>query len=146
MVLWIQFKSYIQEISKIQHGERQNTAPQVVQPVPTRFLHFEVNCYNVGQCATQHLQALLRSLELLAYCEQLEVRVGRQASRYHLPAPTKQKLLLLFKDNLDFILHKTVVTILTGAMSCQLPKSNQQINSVLLPWKAVTPLYQECSF
>lgn len=97
-----EFKTYVQEMSKKQHSARQNTAPWVVQQVPTQFLHFEVNCYNVRQHAAQHLQALLRNWELLAYCEQLEVRVGEKAPRYHLPAPTTWKLRLLFKGNLDF--------------------------------------------
>lgn len=39
-----------------------------------------------------------------------------------------------------FILYKTVVTTPVGAMNCQLPKSNQQINGVLPQQKAVTPI------
>lgn len=47
--------------SRVEHIAGQNMALQVVQQVPTQFLHFVVDCYNVKQHAAQHVQALLRS-------------------------------------------------------------------------------------
>lgn len=87
------------------------------------------------RCAAQPLWALFRSPVLLVYWEQLEARAGGQASRYRLPPSSNYTGTSAFIQGELGLLSMAPA----GAMSCQLPKRDQQINRALLQWEPVTP-------
>lgn len=78
-------------------------ALQVVQQIPTQFLHFVVNCYNVRQHAAQHVQVLLRSCWLTVsswrwgLCKYQDIISPLQLNSY-----SYRYFCFYFKGNLDF--------------------------------------------
>ena len=118
----------------------------MVQQVPTRFLQFEVSCCSPRQHAAQHsrLSPGAGSCRLAASSWRWRLVGKHQGVTSQLQL--HKNFRFYSRVTWTCVLYKAVVTAPAGDVNCQLPKSNQQINGMLLYQKAVTLLYQEYCF